>query len=201
MTENNQDRQDMNQQDNAQIVHVDLPLTDDAIDALHCGDKVMLSGVLYTARDAAHGRIVDAIDKGEPTPFDLRGQLIYYCGPTPAKPGKVIGSCGPTTSGRMDSFTPKLLDMGLKGMLGKGPRSSEVIDAIKRNHAVYFSAVGGAAALIAKSIRKADVIAYDDLGPESVKRMVVENMPCIVTVDSTGRNLYEEGPAKYRKQA
>ncbi len=201
MTELNQHDAGIEGAASEQIKHITLPLTDETIDTLHCGDMVELSGVIYTARDAAHARICDAIDKGEKTPFDIAGQVIYYCGPTPAKPGHVIGSCGPTTSGRMDAFTPKLLDLGLKGMLGKGPRSQEVIDSIKHNHAVYFAAVGGAAALIAQSIKEVQVIAYDELGPESVKRMVIENLPCVVAVDSTGENLYAEGPAQYKVQA
>lgn len=182
-----------------QVKHISLPLRDEDIALLHAGDEVMLSGTLYTARDAAHERIVAAMDTGGDLPFDIQGQTIYYCGPTPAKPGHVIGSSGPTTSGRMDAYTPTLLDRGLKGMIGKGPRSSDVIDAMKRNHAVYFAAVGGAAALIAKSIQEASVIAYDDLGPESVKKMVVHNFPCIVAVDSKGGNLYAQGPAHYAK--
>jgi fumarate hydratase subunit beta len=174
---------------------VTLPLTDEKIETLEAGDEVLLTGVIYTARDAAHARMIESMDS---LPFDLRGQVIYYSGASPAKPGAVIGACGPTTSGRMDGMTPVLLDNGLKGMIGKGNRNDEVIQAIVRNKAVYFIAIGGAGALIANSVKESEVIAYEDLGPEAVKKMVVENMKVIVAIDSSGRNLYEEGVKKYK---
>jgi fumarate hydratase subunit beta len=165
---------------------------------LEAGLKVLLSGKIYTARDAAHKRLVQLIKEGKSLPFDPRGQVIYYVGPTPEKPGGIIGSAGPTTSGRMDPYTPTLLDAGVKGTIGKGQRSREVIDAMIRNKAVYFAATGGAAVLIAKSIKSSELIAYDDLGPEAIRELVIENFPCIVAIDSRGRNLYEEGVRKYQ---
>ena len=184
-----------------QVKRVTTPLTDEAIEGLRCGDMVSLSGVIYTARDAAHARMAASLDAGEPLPADLKGQVIYYAGPTPAKPGAVIGSCGPTTSGRMDAFTPQLLrQAGLAGMVGKGPRSPEVIDAIVEQHAVYFASIGGAAAVIAASVRECEVIAYEDLGPEAVRRLVVEDYPCIVAVDCHGTSIYEQGPARWRAE-
>ena len=186
----------------AEVKQVTTPLSDDVIKNLHCGDMVSISGVIYTGRDAAHARFTTALDAGEELPADLRDQVIYYAGPTPAKPGAVIGSCGPTTSGRMDAFTPRLLrEAGLKGMVGKGPRSQEVIDAIVECGAVYFASIGGAAALIASSVKECEVVAYDDLGPEAVRRLVVEDYPCIVAIDSAGRSIYEEGPERYRVDA
>jgi fumarate hydratase subunit beta len=149
-----------------------------------------LSGVLYTARDAAHQRLVDLLDRGEKLPFDLVGQVIYYVGPSPALPGKVIGSAGPTSSYRMDPYTVPLLERGLKGMIGKGERGAEVVQALKTHHAIYFAAVGGAGALLARCIKKAEIIAYEDLGPEAIRRLEVENFPVIVAQDSTGGNLY-----------
>ncbi|MBQ7545370.1 MAG: Fe-S-containing hydro-lyase [Clostridia bacterium] len=160
------------------------------IPLLQAGDRVYLSGVVYTSRDAAHKRIVSLLDAGEPLPFDLRGACIYYAGPTPAEPGAVIGSCGPTTSGRMDRFAPRLLDEGLLAMIGKGQRSAEVVSAIVRNGAVYLCAVGGAGALAAQSIRSCKEIAFQDLGCESVKRLEVQDFPLIVAIDSRGNDLF-----------
>ncbi|MGI6046050.1 MAG: Fe-S-containing hydro-lyase [Eggerthellaceae bacterium] len=181
------------------VKKIQTPLNRETIADLHCGDKVLITGTIYTARDAAHKRMVEALDRGEDLPVDWRNQIVYYAGPTPAPPGRIIGSCGPTTSGRMDTFTPRMLELGLAGMIGKGPRSKEVIQAIVDAQAVYFAAVGGAAALIASRIKDVSVVAYDDLGPEAIRRMVVEDYPCIVAVDSKGQDLYELGPEKYRK--
>lgn len=167
------------------------------VEELRIGDQVYISGVLYTARDAAHKRLVELLDAGKPLPVDLKGQIIYYVGPSPAKPGQVIGSAGPTTSYRMDAYAPRLLEIGLKGMIGKGSRNQEVKDAIVRHKGVYFAAVGGAAALISKCIKKAEVIAYPDLGPEAIRRLEVENLPVIVVNDAHGGDLYEEGVKKY----
>ena len=160
-------------------------------DELHAGDRVLLSGTVYTARDAAHKRLIGLLDAGEPLPFPLKGACIYYAGPTPAEPGSVIGSCGPTTSGRMDRFAPRLLDLGLAAMIGKGQRSAEVVSAIRRNGAVYLCAVGGAGALAAKCIQACEEIAFPDLGCESIKRMQVRDFPLIVAIDSAGNNLFE----------
>lgn len=171
-------------------VNIHLPFTKDVIKTLKAGDTISVSGVMFTARDAAHKRMAEALAAGKPLPFDLTGQTIYYAGPCPAKPGRVIGSCGPTTSCRMDQFAPALLDLGLLAMVGKGDRSDAVADAIKRNGAVYLAAIGGAGALYANAIKQVDVIAYEDLGPESVKRLVVENMPLTVVIDCFGNNLY-----------
>jgi len=158
----------------------------------------LLSGILYVARDAAHRRIVEALDRGEPLPFDIKGQTIYYTGPSPAPPGRVIGSAGPTTSARMDIYTPRLLAAGLKAMIGKGVRSREVRDAMKKHRAVYLAAVGGAGALISKSIVGSEVIAYADLGPEAVLRLEVKDFPAVVINDIYGGDLYTDGKAKYR---
>ena len=161
-------------------------------ETLNAGDRVYLSGTVYTSRDAAHKRIKDALEKGEKLPYDLEGAVIYYVGPTPTPPGMVVGSCGPTTSSRMDVFSPLLLDCGLAAMVGKGPRNEEVCKAIVRNKAVYFCAVGGAGALLAKSVKKCEVIAYEDLGCESVKKMEIVNLPLIVAIDSHGGNLFKK---------
>ena len=177
---------------------IKLPLTEAAVKKLKTGDEVHLSGVLYTARDAAHQRLLDALEEGKPLPFDLQGQTVYYMGPTPAKPGYPIGSAGPTTSGRMDRFTPRLLAAGLRGMIGKGKRSAAVREAMKEHQAVYLAALGGAGALISRSIKKAEVIAYGDLGAEAVLRLEVEDFPAIVINDIYGGDLYEEGRARYR---
>lgn len=167
------------------------PLTDDNVTKLRVGDKILINGIIYTARDAAHKRIVEAIDSGSELPFDLNGQVIYYAGPSPAKPGSVIGSCGPTTSSRMDAYTPKLLQHGLKGMIGKGKRSKEVKESIMTYKCVYFAAVGGVAALLSKTIVESEIIAYPDLEPESVRRLVVKDFPVIVAIDIYGKDIYE----------
>jgi fumarate hydratase subunit beta len=167
------------------------PLTDDDVEKLRTGDRVLINGVIYTARDAAHQRIADLLDSGGDLPFPLCGQVIYYAGPSPAKPGAVIGSCGPTTSSRMDPYTPKLIQQGLKGMIGKGTRSSEVKAAMVTHKCVYFAAVGGGGALLAKTIKESEIIAYPDLEPESVRRLVVENFPAIVAIDAYGKDIYE----------
>lgn len=169
---------------------INLPLTKEIAKTLKAGDLIELSGVIYTARDAAHKRLIERLEANEPLPFDLKDSIIYYVGPTPEKPGAVIGSAGPTTSYRMDAYTPTLLDLGLKGMIGKGPRNSLVIDAMKRNDAVYFAAVGGAAALLALHIKEAEIIAFDDLGTEAIRRLVVEDFPVIVATDCHGNSLY-----------
>ncbi len=175
------------------------PLTDDVIVKLKAGDRVIITGVIYTARDMAHKYMVDGYRKGEQPPFDLKGQILYYTGPTPAPPGRPIGSAGPTTSYRMDKYAPALLELGLKGMIGKGPRSEEVKEAIKKYRAVYFAAIGGAGALISKAIKKADVIAYAELGTEAVMRLEVEDFPAIVANDVHGGDLYRIGMQKYQE--
>jgi len=172
--------------------HLNVPFSKDDIKDFEIGDVVYLSGVIYSARDAAHKRMIEAYENGEPFPFDIKNQTVYYLGPTPARPGAIIGSAGPTTSGRMEKYTPTLLDKGLIGMIGKGRRSEGVIDSIKRNKCIYFAAVGGAGALLSKCIKASEVIAYDDLGPEAIRKLTVENLPVIVVIDSDGRNLYEE---------
>ncbi len=179
-------------------VHITTPVTAEEISKLQVGDQVFISGVIYTARDAAHKRLVELVEEGKELPFDVKDQFIYFVGPTPAKPGKVIGSAGPTTSYRMDKYSPTLLDLGLRGMIGKGSRSQEVKDSIVKNKAVYLAAVGGAAALIARTIKNAEVIAYEDLGPEAIRRLEVEDFPAIVVNDVHGNDLYIEGAAKYR---
>ncbi len=179
--------------------HINLPLTDTDARSLRAGDYVYLTGVLYTARDAAHKRMYEALDAGQELPVDLNGQVVYYLGPTPARPGHVIGSAGPTTSSRMDKYAPRLLDLGLKGMIGKGKRTQEVIDAVVRNGAVYFAAVGGAGALLSKCIKEAEVVAYDDLGTEAIRRLRVENLPVIVVIDSEGTNLYATAADQWKK--
>ncbi len=179
-------------------IKLQTPLKDEDVEKLKIGDQVLISGVLYTGRDAAHKRLVDLLDKGEELPIDVRGQVIYYVGPTPAKPGKVIGSAGPTTSGRMDAYAPRLIELGLKGMIGKGSRIDSVVDAMKKHKSVYFAAIGGAAALIASQIKKAEVIAYEDLGPEAIRRIEVENFPAVVINDVHGNDLYKEGRKQYQ---
>lgn len=171
-------------------ISLTIPTTKEQIADLKAGDRVLLSGTLYTARDAAHKRMTDAMERGEPLPFPIEGALIYYAGPSPAKPGQVIGAAGPTTSYRMDAYTPRLLDLGLIAMIGKGERSPMVLDAIIRNRAVYFAAVGGAGALIAKSILQAEIIAYPELGTEAVTKLTVKDFPVIVAIDSRGNDLY-----------
>lgn len=182
------------------IKKIRTPLTRETLEDLRIGDRVRISGVIYTSRDAAHKRMVEALDRGESLPADLDGQIMYYVGPTPAKPGEVIGSAGPTTSYRMDSYAPRLLEIGLKGMIGKGARGPAVIEAMKKHGAVYFAAIGGAGAVISRSITEAEVIAYDDLGPEAMRRLVVEDFPAIVANDIHGGNLYEVGFKDYRKE-
>lgn len=174
------------------IVQITAPAADEELAALKAGDSVLISGTIYTARDAAHRRMAEALSSGGKLPFDIKGSFIYYMGPSPARPGRPIGSAGPTTSGRMDSFTPQLLDLGLKAMIGKGRRSAQVKDAMKRNGAVYFAAVGGAGALISKSIIKSEIIAYEDLGTEAIRRLVVKDLPAIVVIDENGNDLYEQ---------
>ncbi|MGI6091518.1 MAG: Fe-S-containing hydro-lyase [Veillonellaceae bacterium] len=183
----------------AEKIRITTPLTDEAARKLKAGDSVLISGVIYSARDAAHKRMVETLDRGEKLPVDLTNQIVYYLGPTPAKPGNPIGSAGPTTSGRMDAYAPKIIEQGLKGMIGKGSRSAEVVDAMKKHGAVYFAAVGGAAALISKCIKKYEVLAYGDLGPEAIAALTVEDFPAIVVVDSEGNNFYEEGQKPYRR--
>ncbi len=178
---------------------ITTPLDPQVIEKLKAGEQVSISGVIYTARDAAHKRLIEALDRGEKLPIDLSGQTVYYMGPSPAKPGQVIGAAGPTTSGRMDSYSPRLMAAGLKGMIGKGSRSQEVKEAIKKHKAVYFAAIGGAGALIARAIKKAEVVAYEDLGAEAIMRLEVENFPAIVVNDAHGGDLYQEGKAKYGK--
>ncbi|MBD3232349.1 MAG: Fe-S-containing hydro-lyase [candidate division Zixibacteria bacterium] len=175
------------------------PLTDEVVESLNAGDRVLITGDIYTARDAAHKRMVELIDKGEELPFDPQGQIIYFVGPTPAKPGKPIGSAGPTTSYRMNPYSPKMIGAGLKGMIGKGEMGEEVVEAMKQHKAVYMVAIGGAAALIARSIKKADVIAYEDLGAEAVRKLHVENFPAIVAQDCRGENMYVKGVEEYKR--
>ena len=180
------------------VKKVMLPLTDETLKNLKAGDNILLTGVMYVGRDAAHKRLVEALDQGKSLPFDIRGQTIYFMGPSPAKPGQPIGSAGPTTSGRMDAYSPRLMAEGLKGMIGKGMRSQAVKDAMKKYKAVYLAAIGGAGALIAKSIKKSEVIAYEELGAEAIRRLEIEDFPVIVVNDIYGGDLYQEGKAKYR---
>lgn len=177
--------------------YIHAPLGDAEAEVLRAGDYVYISGTIYTARDAAHKRMAEALGRGEELPFSLKGNIIYYMGPSPARDGRAIGSAGPTTSSRMDKYTPDFLDMGLKGMIGKGKRSEAVIDGIRKNKAVYFAAVGGAGALLSRSIKKSKVIAYDDLGTEAVRELEVEDFPAIVVIDSKGNNLYDMAAKAY----
>jgi len=183
----------------SEAIRLKTPLSDADVEKLKAGDKVLLNGVIYTGRDAAHKRLYDLLMEGKPLPIDVKGQVIYYVGPAPAKPGQVIGSAGPTTSGRMDAYSPKLIEIGLKGMIGKGMRKKEVVEAMKKHKAVYFAATGGAGALLAKAIKKAQVVAYEELGPEAINRLEVENFPVIVVNDTKGNDLYEEGMRKYAR--
>ncbi|OAA92357.1 Fe-S-containing hydro-lyase [Clostridium ljungdahlii] len=176
---------------------ITTPLTEEKVKTLKAGDSVLISGTIYTARDAAHKRLVELLDEGKSLPINIKDEIIYYAGPSPAKPGHVIGSAGPTSSYRMDPFAPRLLDIGLKGMIGKGLRSKEVIESMKKNKAVYFAAIGGAAALVAKSIKKAEVVAYEDLDSEAIRKLEVKDLPVIVVIDSEGNNLYESGRKEY----
>lgn len=178
-------------------IKLQTPLTVEKVKNLKVGDSILLSGVIYSARDAAHKRLIDLLDEGKELPMNIKDETIYYVGPSPAKPGNVIGSAGPTTSYRMDAYATRLMNLGLKGMIGKGARNKEVIDSIVRNNGVYFGAIGGAAALIAKSIVKSEVIAYEDLGAEAIRRMEVKDMPLVVIIDSKGNNLYELGQKEY----
>ena len=180
------------------VKKVMLPLTDETLKDLKAGDNILLIGVIYVGRDAAHKRIVEALDQGKPLPFDIRGQTIYFMGPSPAKPGQPIGAAGPTTSGRMDAYSPRLIAEGLKGMIGKGMRSQAVKDAMKEYKAVYLAAIGGAGALIAKSIKRSEVVAYEELGAEAIRRLEVEDLPVTVVNDIYGGDLYQEGKARYR---
>ena len=178
--------------------NITLPLADDILETLHAGDELLLTGVMYVGRDAAHKRMIETLEAGKPLPVDLKGQVIYFMGPTPARPGKVIGSAGPTSSYRMDAYSPRLMAEGLKGMIGKGMRSKEVKEAMKKHKAVYLGAVGGAGALFARCIRKVEVVAYDDLGPEALRRLAVQDFPVTVVNDIHGGDLYEEGRARFR---
>lgn len=178
---------------------VSSPIDAAVLEKLTVGTRVLISGALYTARDAAHRRLVDALARGEKLPLDLKGQTLYYMGPSPARPGEVIGSAGPTTSGRMDRYTPPLLEAGLKVMLGKGGRSSDVVEAIKKHRAVYLATIGGAGALLAEAIKKAEVIAYEDLGTEAIMRLEVKDFPAVVAVDMYGGDLFKQGRARYQK--
>jgi fumarate hydratase subunit beta len=179
---------------------ITTPLTDETVKDLRIGDSVLISGIIYTGRDSAHKRLVEALERGEELPVDFHGQIIYYAGPAPARPGKPIGSIGPTTSYRMDPYAPRLIANGLKGMIGKGNRSDEVVMAQKKYKAVYFGAIGGAAALMAQSVRTAEVVAYEDLGPEAIRRLEVNDFPAVVVNDCFGGDLYKEGMAKYKKE-
>lgn len=178
---------------------IKTPLTMETVKKLKAGDIVKISGVVYTARDAAHKKMITLLNEGKSLPFDVENQVIYYVGPCPARPGEVIGSAGPTTSGRMDAYAPELIKLGLKGMIGKGLRCKNVIDSMKKYGAVYFGAIGGAAALIAQTIVKEEIIAFPELGAEAVRKLTVKDFPAVVVIDSNGNNLYEIGKNKYRK--
>ncbi|MCD8123850.1 MAG: Fe-S-containing hydro-lyase [Lachnospiraceae bacterium] len=179
--------------------HIVTPLTQETARELRAGDVVTISGTVYTARDAAHKRMIETLDRGEELPIDVKNTILYYLGPSPAREGRPIGSAGPTTASRMDRYAPRLLDLGLTGMIAKGRRNEEVRQAMMRNGAVYFAAVGGAGALLSKRILESEVVAYEDLGPEAIRKLTVENLPVIVVLDAEGNNLYETAPEKYRK--
>ncbi len=181
-----------------EIKEIIAPVIPERLEELEVGEIIHLSGVIYTARDAAHKRMVNQLREGKPLPIALENQVIFYVGPSPARPGRVIGSCGPTTSSRMDSYAPLLLEKGLKVMVGKGPRSAEVVEATRKNRAVYLAGIGGAAALMARCVKAAEVVDYADLGTEAIHRLEVEKMPLIVAIDTRGNNLYEIGPEQYR---
>lgn len=183
----------------SEVKRLTTPLSEEDVRGLHAGDMVLLSGVIYTGRDAAHKRLFDLLQQGKELPVDLRGQVIYYVGPTPARPGQVIGSAGPTTSGRMDAYTPTLIAYGLRGMIGKGLRNQGVTDAMKEHGAVYFGATGGAAALLARRIVSCEIVAYEDLGTEAIRRLVVEDFPVIVVNDAHGGDFYREGVKSYER--
>ncbi|MCQ2542009.1 MAG: Fe-S-containing hydro-lyase [Lachnospiraceae bacterium] len=179
--------------------YINAPLSKEDAAGLRAGDYVYINGTIYTARDAAHKRMYEALERGEKLPMDMESNIIYYMGPSPAREGRPIGSAGPTTASRMDKYAPSLLDLGLRGMIGKGKRSQAVIDGITRNGAVYFAAVGGAGAILSKAIKSSEVIAYDDLGTEAIRKLEVENFPVVVVIDSLGNNLYETAVEQYRK--
>ncbi|MBW6484942.1 MAG: Fe-S-containing hydro-lyase [Syntrophobacterales bacterium] len=183
----------------ANEIRLKTPLTDADTDKLKIGDKVLISGIIYTGRDAAHKRMIELVNAGQELPIDVKGQIIYYVGPTPARPGNPIGSAGPTTSYRMDAYAPKMMELGLKGMIGKGNRAPAVVEAMRKYKAVYFGATGGAAAVLARSIKKAEVVAYEELGPEAIRRLEVIDFPAVVINDVRGNDLYVEGAGKYRK--
>ncbi len=183
----------------SKVKKITLPLTKELAKTLKAGDRVLLSGTIYTSRDAGHKRMCEALARGEELPFDPTDATIYYVGPTPAKPGQVIGSAGPTTSGRMDAYAPTLMKVGIRGMIGKGARLDEVIEAMKENFGVYFGAIGGAGALLAKCIKSSELIAYEDLQSEALRKLYVEDMPLVVIIDCYGNNLYETGPNEYLK--
>ncbi|HUJ90719.1 MAG TPA: Fe-S-containing hydro-lyase [Syntrophorhabdales bacterium] len=182
-----------------EMKRITTPLSDGVIEELKAGDKVLLSGTIYTARDAAHKRFIDTLRAGGSLPFEIEGQVVYYCGPSPVLPGRAIGAAGPTTSGRMDVYTPTLLSLGLKGMIGKGKRSQAVKDAIVKHKAIYFGATGGAGALLSKAVVSYEVVAYGELGPEAVARLVVKDLPLFVINDTAGDDLYEMGMSGYRR--
>ncbi|MBZ0293039.1 MAG: Fe-S-containing hydro-lyase [Anaerolineae bacterium] len=184
----------------AQPKQINTPLTDDTIQSLHVGDRVLISGTIYTARDAAHKRLCAALEAGDDLPFSLEGQIIYYVGPSPTRPDQIIGSAGPTTSSRVDPYTPALIQQGLKGMIGKGKRNQAVRDALAQHHAVYFATVGGAAALIAECVKAVEMVAYEDLKTEAIRKLTIENFPVVVANDIYGADLYEQGRLAYRRQ-
>ncbi len=183
----------------SEVIKITTPLSDEVVDSLKSGDQVSIKGILYTARDAAHKRLIDLLDHGDELPFDIKGQIIYYVGPTPAKPGAIIGSAGPTTSYRMDPYAPRLMEVGMKGMIGKGNRTQSVIDAMVKYKSIYFAAIGGAGALVARSIKKVEIIAYEDLGPEAIRKMEVEDFQAVVVNDTRGNDVYKEGMNKYKR--
>ena len=180
--------------------HITLPLTEELAKTLHAGDTVYLTGTIYTSRDAGHKRMCEALARGEQLPFDPKDATIYYVGPTPARPGQIIGSAGPTTSGRMDAYAPTMMSVGARGMIGKGERLPEVVEAMKKYSGVYFGAIGGAGALLAKSIKRSELIAYEDLGAEALRKLYVEEMPLVVIIDSQGNNLYITGREAYLRK-
>jgi fumarate hydratase subunit beta len=181
------------------VKEIRVPLSDADVESLSAGDRVRISGVVYTGRDAAHGRLMQLIEAGQPLPIDVRGQILYYTGPSPARPGAIVGSIGPTTGGRMDKYTPALLELGLKATIGKGARSQAVRDAMKKHRAVYFGAIGGAGAVLSRFVKKLEIVAYEDLGTEAIRRLEVEGFPAIVIDDCQGRDLYEEGMKTYAR--
>lgn len=183
----------------AKAIKITTPLTESVINSLKIGDLVEITGVIYSARDAAHKRLAEALKAGRELPVEIKGQIIYYVGPCPPKPGQALGSAGPTTSYRMDAYTPALLDCGLKGMIGKGQRSKSVIDSMKKNNAVYFAAIGGAAAIISRCIKKAEIAAYEELGTEAIRRLEIVDFPCIVAADSKGNDIYATGPLIFKR--